>query len=148
MSDNFFSNLKFTIPSALIAWALFVWLVLATFDGDAAEIDTPSEMAKTALHEAMALPHASSVEYAGVVIAQADGGYRATEPQRCEEASFKLIVKLALGEKIAAIYHTHPGAGSDSWADRPSAQDREMARKLHVPSYIGIIRLNHIVEVL
>jgi len=31
MSDNFFRNLKFTLPISLICWALFVWLILSDF---------------------------------------------------------------------------------------------------------------------
>jgi len=37
-NDDFFRSLKFTLPISLIAWALFVWLVLAVFSAQARDV--------------------------------------------------------------------------------------------------------------
>jgi proteasome lid subunit RPN8/RPN11 len=148
MSDNFFHNLRFTLPFSLICWALFVWLVLAVFsEAQAGDIDTPATMAVAELQHAMALPDANKFEYAGAIIAQVDGGYRTTLLQRCDESTFKIVVKMVHGEKIVAIYHTHPPGKQPYLSERASPQDREMARALRVPSYIGIVSSKQINQV-
>jgi proteasome lid subunit RPN8/RPN11 len=148
MSDNFFHNLRFTLPLALIMWALFVWLVLAIFsEAQADETNTPAEMAAAELQRAMELPDAKKFEYAGVVIAQVGGGYRTTPLQRYDEATFKLVVKIVHGEKIVAIYHTHPPGKQPYLSERASPQDHEASRALHIPSYIGVVSSKQIIKV-
>lgn len=65
-----------------------------------------------------------------------------TEPVRGERESFRLSVKLAKGERLAALFHTHPG--SDSLAEKFSGQDVSTADALNVPSYILIVESHHV----
>ena len=42
MSDEFLRSLKFGLPISLICWALFVWLILSTFNGCSQVTITPN----------------------------------------------------------------------------------------------------------
>jgi Domain of unknown function (DUF4329) len=78
------------------------------------------------------------VERAGIIIEEPDGSYRATAPQPGAESSFSIDVWLKRGERIAAIYHTHPLCGEARTDVFFSPGDVETADKLKVPSFIYV----------
>jgi hypothetical protein len=86
------------------------------------------------------------VERAGAVIAEPDGSYRATAPEIGEESHFTLRLWLKPGERLAAIYHTHPLCASTKTDTFFSPDDVAAADSLHVPSFIWVAYDNSIRE--
>lgn len=75
-------------------------------------------------------------EYAGAILQTPTGSYTATAPVRGDEDNFRLAVKIPAGDKLAAIYHTHPRCHSapiDSWF---SPGDVQVAHNLGLASFI------------
>jgi len=85
--------------------------------------------------------HAPAFEYAAVVIQTAEG-YRLTDLVRGEGDSFRLSLRLAAGEHLAALFHTHPGA--PSFSDMFSENDTKVSDQLNVPSYIYVTESQHV----
>lgn len=97
--------------------------------------DTPAAAAVYALSQAMAAH--SCTETAGVVI-WAGGGYTLSVPVTGTDDRFTLRVALHAGERIVALWHTHPDCEGAPNAGIVSPQDIETATALRVPSYIGV----------
>lgn len=74
-------------------------------------------------------------EQSGVVIKNADGHFAYSIPlTSVRQDDFALRARLAQGQSLAAIWHSHPG--NDELAGYFSPHDLEMADKLNVPSYV------------
>jgi hypothetical protein len=106
----------------------------------AALFATVDEAAVAALAEAMAARPAKH-EHAGVVYRCGDG-YGYTAPQRGGRIGFRLAVDLPKGARLAALYHTHPVAFMD-W--QFSEHDTEVAAKMLVPSFVGVVRYGRVI---
>ncbi len=78
-------------------------------------------------------------ERAGVIIQNAAGEYRATDPIKGRDDSFELHVRMVRGEYIVALYHTHPACTFPEKSTVFSPQDVDTAQRLNVPSYIGVM---------
>lgn len=82
-------------------------------------------------------------EQASVVICNAAEYCFITDPIRSQEGQFRIRIGLRPGEYIAAIMHTHPSTGV-AWdqSEQFSQDDKDMARHLHVPSYVYVVKLH------
>jgi hypothetical protein len=87
--------------------------------------------------QAIAAQH-SCHEVAGAVIESA-GLYRASELAYGNDDRVKLVVRLAGGEHIVAVFHTHPSCERRGSPSLFSAADVAMARSLGVPSFLGVL---------
>lgn len=95
--------------------------------------DTVDATAREALAACAAHADATRYEYGGAVIATADG-YRYSVPVRGGKAEVTYTLKLARGERIAALYHSH--TGHQTLDEYFSAADIANADRMSVPSYI------------
>lgn len=99
---------------------------------------TVEDAARAALTEAMPLSDYDRTEYAGVVLKCGDT-YRYTKPDSIgESAAFRVRVTMPKGCELAGIYHTHPKASTDDKFFSPL--DVNIANRLGVPSFLGIVR--------
>jgi proteasome lid subunit RPN8/RPN11 len=96
---------------------------------------TEDEAARAALQACAAMPYATRFEYGGLVIKTGDG-YRYSAPVRGTNNSVVYTVKLAHGEAVAALYHSH--TGHQTIDEAFSHRDVLNALALNVPSYIII----------
>lgn len=113
-------------------------LVFAPTLGRAAGI---SLAAHAGLEACTHLKTVGSLECAFAVVETADGGYRTTPLVCGERDHFELRVKLASGERIVGLAHTHPGR--DLAADRFSGDDIAVAKAFNVPSFIWVVEAHH-----
>lgn len=90
---------------------------------------------------------ADTHEQASIVICNAQKYCYSTEPVRCQEGRFRLRIGLRPGEYIAALMHTHPSTGM-AWdqSEQFSDDDKAMARQLHVPSYVYVVKLHKVIK--
>src|SRR6185437_1870011 len=77
-------------------------------------------------------------EIAGLIIQTSNGNYRFTIPVRGEKDHFSLIVKVYPGERLAALYHTHPMCDDHKTDVMFSPDDVAVARQFNIPSYIWV----------
>lgn len=77
---------------------------------------------------------AKDVEYSGAILQEQNGSVCVTEVARAkDDKHFEFRLRLEVGEKLVAVFHTHVARGrSDQFSD----DDIQMARKLKVISYI------------
>lgn len=120
-------------------WLSAIALLTISSSALSAEPTTLDSIATAAL---LTCPTSTNHECAGVVIAAADGTLTASVPVRANEANFVLRIKLAAGEHLAAIYHSHPGDDKDSQVF--SSDDVRVARQLRVPSYVLFIKASEV----
>jgi hypothetical protein len=107
--------------------------------------DSYEKAARAALRVAMANPASSAHEYCGAVLA-IEGRFYFTEPMSSgSERECTVHVPLPQGVLLAAIYHTHtqviPILQTRALRNTRryfSRIDRETARALKVPSFIGL----------
>lgn len=87
---------------------------------------------------------ADTHENATVIVCQAEN-CTALPASRQNEGNFRLHVPLKTGERIAAIIHTHPTSGV-VWdrSEEFSADDKQIADSLRVPSYVYFVKLHQI----
>lgn len=98
--------------------------------------DTADKAASEALASALRF---TDSEYAGAVFEMPDGDYCATEPiGGGRDDSFSIRIEKPPGGKFVALYHTHPGYNTLNELFSP--QDIDIAKRLGVASYIGIVR--------
>lgn len=112
----------------LVGWSLA--LLIASGIWNAAKADTTESLVLQAFQSIPEHRH----EYAGAVIQHSDGSLAITEPSKATETSFRLHVTLLAGDKLLAIYHSHPGREIESQVF--STDDIEIADKLHVDSFV------------
>lgn len=79
-------------------------------------------------------PHDPKSEEAGVLYSDADGKYHYSIPTAQQDDSFKLRAQQSAIQKLAGIFHTHPGADRDGQVFSPN--DLAAANQLKVPSYV------------
>lgn len=113
--------------------ALLVFLCLVT--ARKAHAESLLSLSRSAV---LAQEDFASREYATCFIASSDGVVRASPLIRGENDSFKLVVSLHKGDRIIALFHSHPGSNSST--RQFSAQDVATAKQLNVPSYIYLIK--------
>ncbi|MFZ1868047.1 MAG: DUF4329 domain-containing protein [Steroidobacteraceae bacterium] len=100
-----------------------------------------------ALHLASITTKSTAHEYVGVIFETPTHQYIYTQPQEGDEDHFRLVVEIPSGDKLVAIYHTHPAADlQDSDGDRFSPADVVVADQLNVPSFIWVQRNNTVRE--
>lgn len=80
-------------------------------------------------------------EWAGVIYRCGDV-FSYSRPQQGDEMSFRIEVRIPKGCALAGIYHTHPKWTVD--ADTFSPEDRLVAKRLRVPSWIAVTRTGEI----
>jgi len=98
--------------------------------------------ALTAVKEALAHHRSAEQEYAGAIF-RCDDQYGYTTPRTSgRHDRVRVQITLPKGSKLAAIYHTHPGAAHE--ARFFSEGDTESAAQLRVPSYLGVVRTGDI----
>lgn len=95
---------------------------------------TPDEAAIAA--ERAALPLSSHYEYGGAIYRTSAGLYAYTTPQTSHDAHH-IEIRAKFAGKLVAVYHTHPGLGDSNKEFSPD--DKDVARTLRVPSYIGVV---------
>lgn len=79
-------------------------------------------------------PHDIKSEEAGLLYSDADGKYHYSIPTAQQDDSFRLRAQQSAAQKLAGIFHTHPGADRDGQVFSPN--DVAAANQLKVPSYI------------
>lgn len=81
-------------------------------------------------------------EYAGVVYRRLDGSYCYSVPvSNGSDENFRIQVQLPKGSKLAGLYHTHPIFPE---SDQFSESDINVAKAMHLPSFIKIIATGEI----
>lgn len=76
-------------------------------------------------------------EYAGVIYRRLDGSYCYTVPvSNGSDENFRIQVQIPTGSKLAGLYHTHPAFPE---SDQFSESDINVAKAMHLPSFIKII---------
>jgi proteasome lid subunit RPN8/RPN11 len=78
--------------------------------------------------------HDPKTENAGVLYVDSSGKYRMSIPTVQHDEGFKLRIPATPEEKLAGIFHTHPG--TDQTAQWFSPNDIDVAGQLKVPSYV------------
>jgi len=86
--------------------------------------------------ERAALPRSHTYEYGGAIYRASNGLYGFTEPQTSHDP-YHIEVRAKFAGALVAIYHTHPGTTPSS--REFSQDDKDTARSLKVPSYIGVV---------
>ncbi len=107
--------------------------------------DSYEKAARAALRVAMAIPESGTHEFCGAVLA-IERRFYFTEPVSSgSERECTTHVPLPPGVSLAAIYHTHPqvtpilqSRALHTTRQYFSRMDRETARTLNVPSFIGL----------
>lgn len=76
-------------------------------------------------------------EYAGGIYKRQDGSYCYTVPvSNGSDENFRIQVQIPTGSKLAGLYHTHPAFPE---SDQFSESDINVAKAMHLPSFIKII---------
>lgn len=76
-------------------------------------------------------------EYAGVIYKSADGSYCYTTPvSNGSDENFNIQAQIPTGSKLAGLFHTHPAFPE---SDQFSEADINVAKAMHLPSFIKII---------
>lgn len=89
----------------------------------------------SALQAIKGLSEQDDTEQAGLIIQGTDGKYRYTLPvTQKQHDHFLLSYTPNKGEKVAGIFHTHPG--KDAAGQVFSPQDLQVADHFNVPSYV------------
>jgi hypothetical protein len=101
-----------------------------------------TEALNLALYDCRLTGDYQHMECATAIIQSADGSLRINPVTVGTERTFKLHLNLALGERVVCLFHTHPGR--DPNADLFSDLDVRVAEKLGIPSYIYVLRAQHI----
>jgi proteasome lid subunit RPN8/RPN11 len=125
-----------TESARFIAAAVAFACALSPHPASAEDFTAVDDAALAALRSAM--KHTDCHEYAGAVI-ERDGSYFFTQPAASHSDTFELHIRLAQGEHLAAIYHTHPRCRVDEESTYFSPDDVATAKALRVPSYIGVL---------
>lgn len=145
--------MKLIIRLLLIIWILLVLLILVT-PSKADPISRPSdspvpfatleEAAKAGV--AAALDRSVIIEYAGCVY-RLNGQYFYTVPVS-SGGKRDVAVRLAIpGSAIlVALYHTHPSDLTTDVSDKFTDADIEAAKRLHVQSFVGVVRLGTVIN--
>jgi proteasome lid subunit RPN8/RPN11 len=117
-------------------------LVLAALLSTSAAAADLESVAVDALRACASMPDSTRFEYGGAIIKTADG-YRYSVPVRGSKNEVRYTVRLAHGEAIVALYHSH--TGHQTIDEAFSHRDVLNAMELNVPSYIIIPgRDNHV----
>lgn len=102
--------------------------------------DTLEQAATKALGEAM--PLSDTYEYGGVIYEE-EGCYRYTKPtSNREKKNLSIRVLIPERSRLAAIYHTHPSSFNDSDVNF-SPYDRHLQKQMGIPSFLGVLGLDH-----
>lgn len=77
-------------------------------------------------------------EFAGVIL-RTPAGYEFTAPIRGQRHGARFVVEIPHGDRLAALYHTHPDCGGLRKDSRLfSSTDVRIAQRLGVPSFIWV----------
>jgi hypothetical protein len=95
---------------------------------------TVDEAAIAAEH--VALKVSGDFEYGGAIYRASNGLYGFTVPQTNHDP-FNINIRAKFSGTLVAIYHTHPG--NTILSQEFSPLDKDTARSLKVPSYIGVV---------
>jgi hypothetical protein len=105
----------------------------------AAEYASAEAAAKAGIADCIA--QSTVLEYAGGVYTL-NGAYFYTAPVTSgsdrEVTAYKL--RIPGNAKLVALFHTHPKSLTNDTSDSVSEQDKDTAKKMHLQSYIGVIR--------
>jgi proteasome lid subunit RPN8/RPN11 len=132
--DKFLTDYLYPILAGLV---LCIFLTAQSRASDGSP-ETISDALAIALHDCRNTGDYAHMECATVIIAQTDGTFRLAPLTVGTERTFRLRYTLFIGEKLVAIFHTHPGR--DANADLFSDMDVRVAEKLEIPSYIYVLR--------
>lgn len=103
---------------------------------------TLDDAAKAALNEATSLSTVNKTEFGGILL-ERDGQFFYTAPVSTSETSaLDFKARFQHGSNFVGLYHTHPGSQLE--AELFSPPDVEIATKLQITSYIGVLRSNTI----
>ncbi|MFI5344967.1 MAG: DUF4329 domain-containing protein [Elusimicrobiota bacterium] len=131
------------MKSALLSVALTAALSASAAAGSIPKSNVTETLAYASAEQAavealkIAMPLSGSYENGGF-IAERDGEYFYSDPVSAhEEGHISFAAVIPAGARLAAIYHTHPGASSEYLLF--SSDDVKEARALGVDSYIGVL---------